>query len=182
MPAASTPRLRLVREAAGARFDQLELNALLQRVIVTDDRRAAAEELAQRWTAVTAEDMLASPFVLLGSVDEIVADLAGAAARWGLSYYVIQEPSPTRWRRSSPVSPERGCEKPSAWRPRPHAERTGSTPHLRPAVAAVASGPFSAARGWFVAAALLGRGREAGVTRGLCALPGAGWRRRARGA
>ena len=76
-----------MREAAGARFDQLELNALLQRVIVTDDRRAVAEELVQRWTAVTADDVLASPFVLLGSVGEMVAQLL----RWGLSYYVTQE-------------------------------------------------------------------------------------------
>jgi hypothetical protein len=81
-----------VREAAGARFDQLELNALLQRVIVTSDRRAAAEELHQRWTAISAEDILASPFVLLGSVDEIEADLVARRERWGLSYYVVQEP------------------------------------------------------------------------------------------
>lgn len=84
-------RLQLVREAAGARFDQLELNALLQRVIVTDDRRAAAEELVQRWTAVTADDVLTSPFVLLGSVDEMVAQLQAQRLRWGLSYYVTQE-------------------------------------------------------------------------------------------
>jgi probable F420-dependent oxidoreductase len=84
-------RLRLVRETAGARFDRLELNALLQRVIVTDDRRVAAEELAQRWTAVTADDVLASPFVLLGSVDEMVAELQARRLRWGISYYVTQE-------------------------------------------------------------------------------------------
>jgi probable F420-dependent oxidoreductase len=85
-------RVGLVRETAGARFDRLELNALLQRVIVTDDRRAAAQELCQRWTALSMEDILGSPFVLLGSVDEIVADLEARRARWGLSYYVVQEP------------------------------------------------------------------------------------------
>jgi probable F420-dependent oxidoreductase len=85
-------RLRIVRDAAGARFDRLELNALLQRVIVTDARRAAAEELHRRWPAVSAEDILASPFVLLGSVDEMTADLQARRARWGLSYYVVQEP------------------------------------------------------------------------------------------
>jgi probable F420-dependent oxidoreductase len=38
-------RVRLVREVAGAeRYMQLELNALVQRVVVTDDRRKAAEE------------------------------------------------------------------------------------------------------------------------------------------
>jgi hypothetical protein len=38
--------VQLVREAAGDRFDRLELSALVQRVVVTDDQRQAAEELA----------------------------------------------------------------------------------------------------------------------------------------
>ena len=82
-------RLRLIRNAAGARFDQLELNALIQQVIVTEDRRGAADQLAQRWSALTAGDILDSPFVLLGSLDEIVAQLVARRARWGLSYYVV---------------------------------------------------------------------------------------------
>jgi probable F420-dependent oxidoreductase len=82
-------RLRLVRDAAGARFEQLELNALVQQVIVTEDRRGAADELAQRWSALTADDILDSPFVLLGSLDEIVAQLVARRARWGISYYVV---------------------------------------------------------------------------------------------
>jgi len=41
-------RVQLVREAAGDRYERLELHALLQRVIGTDDRRKAAEELTRR--------------------------------------------------------------------------------------------------------------------------------------
>ena len=43
-------RVQLVREAAGDRYERLELNALLRRVIGTDDRRKAAEELTRRST------------------------------------------------------------------------------------------------------------------------------------
>ena len=86
-------RVRLVREAAGARLGQLELSALVQRVIVTEDRRGAAEELAQRWAGLTAEEILETPFVLLGSVDEIVAQLVARRARWGISYYVVFRPA-----------------------------------------------------------------------------------------
>ena len=82
-------RVRLLREAAGARFEQLELNALVQRVILTEDRHAAAKDLAQRWPVLTAEDIMASPFVLLGTVDEIVAQLVARRARWSISYYVV---------------------------------------------------------------------------------------------
>jgi probable F420-dependent oxidoreductase len=87
--AAVDERLRLVREAAGARFEQLELSALVQRVVETADRRGVAEELARRWTALSADEVLDSPFVLLGSVDEIVAQLVARRARWGISYYVV---------------------------------------------------------------------------------------------
>jgi probable F420-dependent oxidoreductase len=82
-------RIGLVREAAGARLARLELSALLQRVVVTMDRRGAAAELAQRWSELSVDEVLESPFVLLGSVDEIVAQLVARRQRWGISYYVI---------------------------------------------------------------------------------------------
>ncbi len=85
-------RVQLVREAAGDRFDRLELSALVQRVIVTDDRRQAAEELAGRWTQLSPEEILESPFVLIGTVRELVENLRARRERWGISYYVIFEP------------------------------------------------------------------------------------------
>ena len=39
-------RIAVVRESAGERYEHLELNALVQRVVVTDDRHRAAQELA----------------------------------------------------------------------------------------------------------------------------------------
>ena len=39
-----------IREQAGDRWEQLELNVLVQAVVVTRDRRAAAEEQARRFT------------------------------------------------------------------------------------------------------------------------------------
>ena len=85
-------RIQLIREAAGDRYAQLELNALVQRVVVTDDRRRAAEELARRWTPLSPAEILSSPYVLVGTIDEQVEDLQARRARWGLSYYVIFEP------------------------------------------------------------------------------------------
>jgi probable F420-dependent oxidoreductase len=90
--AAIDERVRLVHEMAGDRFPRLELNALLQRVIVTDDRRGAAEEPTRRWTQLSADEILASPYVLIGTIDRIVEDLAARRERWGITYYVVQEP------------------------------------------------------------------------------------------
>jgi probable F420-dependent oxidoreductase len=85
-------RVQLVREAAGDRYDLLELNALVQRVVVTDNRRQAAEELARRWTQLSPAEILESPYALIGTVDQQVEDLQARRKRWGISYYVIFEP------------------------------------------------------------------------------------------
>jgi probable F420-dependent oxidoreductase len=85
-------RMRLVREAAGARYAQLEVNALVQRVIITGQRRQAAEDLARRWMQLSPEDILQSPYVLIGTVDEVVDDLQARRQRWDISYYVTFEP------------------------------------------------------------------------------------------
>jgi hypothetical protein len=37
--------------------------------------------------------VLASPFALIGSVDEIVARLHERRERWGYSYYTVQQPA-----------------------------------------------------------------------------------------
>ena len=79
-------RVRLVREMAGdERYSRLEINALVQRVIVTDDRRGAAEELTSRWTQLTPDEILQSPYVLIGSVDQMVEDIQAHRKRWGIS-------------------------------------------------------------------------------------------------
>lgn len=84
-------RVQLVREAAGDRYELLELNALVQTVVVTDNRRQAAEELARRWTQLSPAEILESPYVLIGTVDQQVEDLQARRERWGISYYVIFE-------------------------------------------------------------------------------------------
>jgi probable F420-dependent oxidoreductase len=92
-PAAVEERVRLVRAAAGDRSARLELNALVQRVVVTDDARGAAVELASRWAQLSPDEILESPFVLIGTVDQLVERLQARRARWGISYYVVFEPA-----------------------------------------------------------------------------------------
>lgn len=85
-------RVRLIRETAGVRFEALELNVLVQRVIVTDDRRRAAASLATgRWAGLTPDEILASPYVLIGTVDDMADDLRARRERWGISYVMTHE-------------------------------------------------------------------------------------------
>ena len=78
MTAAATERkIDWVREAAGDRFDQIELNTICPTVEITDDRRAAAERIAAD-LPVTAEEVLDSPVVLIGTRRRDRGDAAGA--------------------------------------------------------------------------------------------------------
>jgi probable F420-dependent oxidoreductase len=81
-----------IREQAGDRWDQLELNALVQAVVITDDRRAAAEESARRSRGgLSIEDALATPFLALGTHDEIAEHLLACRERWGISYFSVRD-------------------------------------------------------------------------------------------
>jgi probable F420-dependent oxidoreductase len=79
-----------VREAAGDRFDDLELNTLTFLTIVTDDRMGMAEKLAPVFSIEPAE-VPELPHAFLGTVDEICDDLERRRERWGLSYFVVQD-------------------------------------------------------------------------------------------
>jgi hypothetical protein len=85
-------RIRLVREISGDRYEQLELNVLVQRVLVTDDRNRAAEALAEHWSQLSSDEILQSPYVLIGSMDQLVEDLLACRERWGMSYFTVFEP------------------------------------------------------------------------------------------
>lgn len=93
-PAGLRDRLEIVRATAGARFDQLELNALVQRVVVTADRQAAAQALLdQAGVFGTVDDVLQSPFLLMGTTDEIADQLQARRDQFGISYVVVFEAS-----------------------------------------------------------------------------------------
>lgn len=79
-----------VRAAAGERFQELELNILLQRVLPTDDREAAGQSLSDEW-GVPVEDLLESPHLLIGTPDEMADALLQRRERFGLSYIAIFE-------------------------------------------------------------------------------------------
>jgi probable F420-dependent oxidoreductase len=80
-----------IRAQAGERVSQLEFNALVQRVVVTDNRRAAAEELSQTIDGLSVEDALNTPFVALGTHAQIAEHLNMCRERWGISYFTVRE-------------------------------------------------------------------------------------------
>lgn len=82
-------RIAVVRDAAGDRFDDIELNALIQAVVVTEDRHAAAAELAASIGGVSAAELLDSPFVLVGSHEQMADALVQRQREFGVSYWTV---------------------------------------------------------------------------------------------
>jgi probable F420-dependent oxidoreductase len=94
---ATLEKLGWVRQAAGERFDRLELNVLVARVAITDKPRQTAEDLmltedlvtnAHR-PGLTPELLLETPNVLIGTVDGIVETLEMRRERYGISYISV---------------------------------------------------------------------------------------------
>jgi probable F420-dependent oxidoreductase len=90
-------RIAVVRDAAGGRFDQIELNALIQAVVVTDDRHAAAERTGDRVRCGhLPEQLLDSPFILLGTHEQMAEMLAERRRRFGITYWTVFDELPGR--------------------------------------------------------------------------------------
>jgi probable F420-dependent oxidoreductase len=92
-------QLGWVREAAGARFDAIELQNLVFAVVVTENRRQAAEQIAAFLANSpptfmsnprrSVEEVLASARFLIGTVDQIVEQLLARRERYGISYISV---------------------------------------------------------------------------------------------
>lgn len=76
-----------VREGAGDRFDDLELNAWLAAAELTDDP-ALVEGIAALF-GTDADSFRRSPLALVGSPGDVAEMLAERRERWGYSYHVI---------------------------------------------------------------------------------------------
>jgi probable F420-dependent oxidoreductase len=81
-------RIHWVRTAAGERFADLELQAIVGKAVVTKDRDGAAHALGEP-LGLTAEEVRSSPHFLIGTVEEMADDLERRRERWGISYWTL---------------------------------------------------------------------------------------------
>ncbi len=88
-------RIRWIREAAGDRFERLELSVLrlLGDIAVTNAPLRVASDVARRYEAQTGlaidpRDILESPYSLIGTVPDLVAKLRRVRDRWGINSFL----------------------------------------------------------------------------------------------
>ena len=90
-------QLAWLHEAAGERFDHLELATVVFVVKITDRPKEAAQEVADHFPVpqiadhfnLTPEHALDNLQILIGSVDQIVETLLDRRERFGISYIVV---------------------------------------------------------------------------------------------
>jgi probable F420-dependent oxidoreductase len=95
-PARMDTRVGWVRDEAGERFERLDLSALraVGPIAITAGARGAARAVADAYRASTgleipAEDIIESPFSLIGTVPDLAAKLRRARDRWGINSYLL---------------------------------------------------------------------------------------------
>jgi probable F420-dependent oxidoreductase len=86
-------RMRYVREQAGGRAADVEWHLLLQVVVPTDNRRAAAADLlSKHGSEMTVEEALETPFLLIGTHAQMAEQLRASRERYGFSYITVHDP------------------------------------------------------------------------------------------
>ncbi len=85
---ATAQKIEWVREGAGDRFDDLELQVRYFLAAITDDARALAELVAPGF-GISPEEGLASGVACVGTVDEVCDLLLQRREEWGTSYCVF---------------------------------------------------------------------------------------------
>ncbi|MBI2704478.1 MAG: TIGR03621 family F420-dependent LLM class oxidoreductase [Actinobacteria bacterium] len=85
---ATDHKVAWVREAAGGRFGDIELQARIHLAAVTDDRLGLAEAVAPA-LGLTTEQALETPHGLGGTVEQIVEQCLQRRERYGISYLTI---------------------------------------------------------------------------------------------
>jgi probable F420-dependent oxidoreductase len=81
-------KVQWIREGAGDRFDDLELQVRYFVAAVTDDRKSLAEALAPGF-GLEPEAALEAGITCVGTIDEICDQIVARRERWGVSYTVI---------------------------------------------------------------------------------------------
>lgn len=89
-PAWLDTQVRQIRAGTPNRNPRVELNALVQVATITDDRDTVLADLCADIAGLSVHHASKIPYVLVGTVDQIVDQLHAARARWGISYFVVR--------------------------------------------------------------------------------------------
>ena len=98
-PDETRQKIAWVKEAAGERYDDLELNSLIGFVMITDDAAGLAAQMAPAF-GIDPGDVERVPLALVGTLDEMAEELEWRRAEYGISYWSIESDA---WETLAPI-------------------------------------------------------------------------------
>jgi probable F420-dependent oxidoreductase len=101
-PDATRQKVAWVKEAAGDRFDDIELNCLIGFAIITDDAQSIVDAMAPTF-GIDPSDALHVPLALIGTLDQMTEELRWRREEYGISYFSIEADC---WESLAPVVAE----------------------------------------------------------------------------
>jgi alkanesulfonate monooxygenase SsuD/methylene tetrahydromethanopterin reductase-like flavin-dependent oxidoreductase (luciferase family) len=84
-------QLQLVRDEARRAGTAPIVEALVQAVTVTEDRASSITQLSEQIAGASAEDAARTPFLLVGTYEQMAAQLLAQAEELGIASYVVRE-------------------------------------------------------------------------------------------
>lgn len=86
-------RVQFARDRARKRADDVEWQVLVQHVEVTDDRRAAAQALVDKYGSdMSVDETLGTPFMLFGTIEQIAEQIRANRESYGFTHVTVHEP------------------------------------------------------------------------------------------
>jgi probable F420-dependent oxidoreductase len=98
-PDATRRKIGWVKQAAGKRFDDIELNTLVGFVVITDQPQSVLEPMASTF-GIDPTDAPHVPLALIGTVSGIEEELRWRREEYGFSYFAVQADA---WEALGPV-------------------------------------------------------------------------------
>jgi len=81
-------KLAWIREEAGDRFEDIELNIQTWAVVITNDRQQAATRVAKQFP-LPIEILLNTPYILIGTIEEIAEQIQRYREAYHLTYFTV---------------------------------------------------------------------------------------------
>jgi probable F420-dependent oxidoreductase len=88
-PEATRRKVAWVKQAAGTRFADIELNCLIGFAIITDDARKIVDAMAPTF-GIDPSDALHVPLALIGTIEQMVDELQWRREEYGISYFSVE--------------------------------------------------------------------------------------------
>jgi probable F420-dependent oxidoreductase len=92
-PADLQRQLETIRDEAQRAGNAPVIEVLVHMVTVTEDRAAAAAKTIEQIAGASADDVAHTPFALIGTHEEMAAQLRRQAEEFGITSYVVREPA-----------------------------------------------------------------------------------------